>query len=204
MGPNWRRSAHLDARERLRTCAPGMARLGAEVRGAAALALSRRELRGAGAAASRPARRCWPTRRRCSSAAATRSTQTLCADRRAPGADPGLDRRARDASSRRRANSWRWRGEDLAAQAALLTQGLTQTARVTALRREAAEIEGRIGELEAGIAEARSQIAGFEIEALRIAAEWREAAQTGTARVAAARSGTARAAAGSAKPGSAG
>ncbi|MBL4541875.1 MAG: HlyD family type I secretion periplasmic adaptor subunit [Rhodobacteraceae bacterium] len=68
--------------------------------------------------------------------------------------------------------------QDLADQADLLAQGLTQTARVTALRREAAEIQGRIGELEAGIAEARSQIAGYEIEALRIAAEWREAAQT--------------------------
>ncbi|MBV0912166.1 HlyD family type I secretion periplasmic adaptor subunit [Anianabacter salinae] len=59
----------------------------------------------------------------------------------------------------------------------LLARGLTESSRVTVLRRDAAALEGRIGELEAGIAEARSSIAGFEVERLRLQAEFREAAQ---------------------------
>lgn len=67
--------------------------------------------------------------------------------------------------------------EELAAQEKLLGQGLTQKTRVLALRREAAQLAGQIGELEASIAEARSSIAGFQVERLRLEAEFREAAQ---------------------------
>jgi HlyD family type I secretion membrane fusion protein len=67
--------------------------------------------------------------------------------------------------------------EERAAQEKLLAQGLTQKTRVLALRREAAQLAGQIGELEAGIAEARSSIAGFKVERLRLEAEFREAAQ---------------------------
>lgn len=67
--------------------------------------------------------------------------------------------------------------EELAAQEVLLDQGLTQKTRVLALRREAAQLAGQIGELEASIAEARSSIAGFKVERLRLEAEFREEAQ---------------------------
>jgi HlyD family type I secretion membrane fusion protein len=68
-------------------------------------------------------------------------------------------------------------GEELAAQEILLGQGLTQKTRVLALRRESAQLSGQIGELEASIAEARSSIAGFKVERLRLEAEFREEAQ---------------------------
>ena len=68
--------------------------------------------------------------------------------------------------------------EELATQQKLLDTGLTQKARVLALQREAAQFEGQTGELEAGIAEARSAIAGYEVERLRLKAEFREKAQT--------------------------
>ena len=67
--------------------------------------------------------------------------------------------------------------DDLEAQESLLSRGLTENSRVSALRREAARLEGEIGELEAGIAEARSAIAGFEVERVRQRAAFREAAQ---------------------------
>lgn len=67
--------------------------------------------------------------------------------------------------------------EELAAQEDLLKRGLTQKTRVLALRREAAQLAGQIGELEASIAEARSSIAGFKVERLRLEAEFREEAQ---------------------------
>jgi HlyD family secretion protein len=62
-------------------------------------------------------------------------------------------------------------------QESLLDRGLTVSARVTDLRREAARLEGSLGEIEAGIAEARSAIAGYGIERLRQEAAFREAAQ---------------------------
>jgi HlyD family secretion protein len=68
--------------------------------------------------------------------------------------------------------------EELDAQKKLLDQGLTQKTRVLALRRESAQLAGQIGELEANIAEARSSIAGFIVERLRLEAEFREQAQT--------------------------
>ncbi|OCX65354.1 hypothetical protein BFP70_09820 [Thioclava sp. SK-1] len=66
---------------------------------------------------------------------------------------------------------------ELKDQQSLFERGLTQFSRVSALQREAAELEGELGSLEASIAEAKSAIAGFEIEALRLAAERREEAQ---------------------------
>lgn len=68
--------------------------------------------------------------------------------------------------------------QELAAQQKLLSQGLTEKTRVLALQREAAKFEGEIGQLEANIAEARSSIAGFQVERLRLEAEFREKAQT--------------------------
>lgn len=68
--------------------------------------------------------------------------------------------------------------EELAAQEELLAQGLTQKTRVLALRREAAKLAGQIGEFQASIAEARSSIAGFTVERLRLEAEFREQAHS--------------------------
>jgi HlyD family type I secretion membrane fusion protein len=67
--------------------------------------------------------------------------------------------------------------QDLAAQEKLLASGLTQTTRVTALRRELAQTEGRIGELEAAMAETQSELSGLEIEAMRMEVERRTAAE---------------------------
>jgi HlyD family type I secretion membrane fusion protein len=66
--------------------------------------------------------------------------------------------------------------EDLATQESLFERGLTESARLSGLRREAAGLDGEIGQLEAGIAEARSAIAGFEVERLQQEAEFWEAA----------------------------
>lgn len=68
--------------------------------------------------------------------------------------------------------------EELDAQEDLLLKGLTLKTRVLALRRDAASLEGQIGEYEANIAEARSSIAGYVVERLRIEAEFREKAQS--------------------------
>lgn len=67
--------------------------------------------------------------------------------------------------------------EELAGQEDLLAKGLTLKTRVLALRREAAQLDGQIGEYEAAIAAARSSIASFVVERLRIEAEFREKAQ---------------------------
>jgi HlyD family type I secretion membrane fusion protein len=165
--------AHLDARERFELRAR-MARLGAEVRGDAALAFPE-ELAARAAEAPELAHVLADETALFESRRDTLTqTRAQIAERKVQTRASIAGREIQLAAAREQLALAR---DDLAAQAALLTQGLTQTARVTALRREAAEIEGRIGELEAGIAEARSQIAGFEIEGLRIAAEWREAAQ---------------------------
>lgn len=68
--------------------------------------------------------------------------------------------------------------EELAAQQELLRQGLTPKTRVLALEREAAQLDGEIGQFVADIAEAKSSIAGFVVERLRIEAEFREKAQS--------------------------
>jgi HlyD family type I secretion membrane fusion protein len=67
--------------------------------------------------------------------------------------------------------------DELAGAESLLKKKLIEVTRVSALRREAARLLGSIGELEAGIAEARSSIAGFEIEKLRYLSNWSEEAQ---------------------------
>lgn len=66
---------------------------------------------------------------------------------------------------------------EIETQSALLEKGLSEAGRLSALRREGARLEGEIGDLEAGIAEARSAVAGFELELLRQRASFREAAQ---------------------------
>ncbi|WP_341485907.1 HlyD family type I secretion periplasmic adaptor subunit [Thioclava sp. GXIMD4215] len=67
--------------------------------------------------------------------------------------------------------------QELTDQASLLDRGLTQASRVSALYRQEAELQGNIGQLEASIAEARSSIAGYEIEGLRTQASRREESQ---------------------------
>jgi HlyD family secretion protein len=67
--------------------------------------------------------------------------------------------------------------QDLEKVQALLAEGLAESARATALQREEARVDGEIGQLEAGIAEARSTIAGFEVEKLRLQSSWLETAQ---------------------------
>lgn len=62
-------------------------------------------------------------------------------------------------------------------QESLLDRGLSLSARVIELRREAARLEGSIGETEAAIAEARSTIAGYAIERMRQESVFREEAQ---------------------------
>jgi HlyD family type I secretion membrane fusion protein len=66
---------------------------------------------------------------------------------------------------------------ELAGAEKLLKDKLIEITRVSSLRREAARLNGEIGELEAGIAEARGSIAGFEIEKLRYRTAWSEQAQ---------------------------
>lgn len=58
----------------------------------------------------------------------------------------------------------------------LLERGLVQQGRVLELQREAARLEGQIGQLQASRAEARGRIAGIEIEILRLGDARREEA----------------------------
>lgn len=67
------------------------------------------------------------------------------------------------------------RGE-LADQQSLLDKGLAQSARVLALQREAASLQGRTGELAALRAQAEGRITEIDIESLRLAALRREEA----------------------------
>ncbi|MBZ4023555.1 hypothetical protein CKO11_13920 [Rhodobacter sp. TJ_12] len=67
--------------------------------------------------------------------------------------------------------------QEIRDQDSLFERGLTQFARVSTLRRAGAELEGEIARLEASIAEARSAIAGYEIQRLRTIATRREEAQ---------------------------
>lgn len=68
--------------------------------------------------------------------------------------------------------------DELEDQESLLEKGLVQVQRVSALRREAARIAGEIGKLTADAAQFRGQIAGFEIEKLRLATTRQEEAIT--------------------------
>jgi HlyD family type I secretion membrane fusion protein len=67
--------------------------------------------------------------------------------------------------------------EELDGQEELYRKGLALKTRILGLRRDKAQIEGQIGELEASIAETRSSIAGFVVERLHMEAEFREKAQ---------------------------
>ncbi|PJE30692.1 Type I secretion system membrane fusion protein PrsE [Pseudooceanicola marinus] len=67
-------------------------------------------------------------------------------------------------------------GEELAVQQDLLDRGLSQLARVLALRREAARQEGQLGELAAARAEAEGRITEIELQILARATARREEA----------------------------
>ncbi len=66
--------------------------------------------------------------------------------------------------------------QELADQQSLLDSGLTQASRVSALRRETASFGGRIGALNAEIAQSRARLAEVAIERLRLATSLREEA----------------------------
>jgi len=69
-------------------------------------------------------------------------------------------------------------GEELAIQTEALEAGLTQAARVSALKREALGLRGDIGRLNAEIARLNSEIASVQIEAVRLRNARREMAIT--------------------------
>ena len=66
--------------------------------------------------------------------------------------------------------------DELAVQEDALSRGLTQSGRVSTLRREAAQLGGEIGRLTSDIARLRGEIASFEIEAVRLRNARRETA----------------------------
>lgn len=68
-------------------------------------------------------------------------------------------------------------GTDLQAQRDLLAKGLAQAPRVTAIERELAEAQGRMGELTAAQAEAAGRITEIEIEIRGLATQLRERAE---------------------------
>lgn len=68
--------------------------------------------------------------------------------------------------------------EELNAQQSLLDRGLAQASRVLSLRREAARLEGQIGELTASKAQAEGRITEIEIESLKLTSRLREEAIT--------------------------
>ena len=65
---------------------------------------------------------------------------------------------------------------DLIDQETLFAKGLVQAQRISTLRRESARLAGEIGKLRADTAQFRGQIAAFEIEALKLETNRREAA----------------------------
>ena len=67
---------------------------------------------------------------------------------------------------------------ELADQRSLFERGLAQASRVLALEREEAALAGQIGELEANRAQAAGRLTEIEIEALRLASQRREEAET--------------------------
>lgn len=68
--------------------------------------------------------------------------------------------------------------EELEDQQSLLDRGLAQASRVLALRREAARIDGQIGELQAGRASSETRKTELDVERLRMTAQQREEAET--------------------------
>ncbi|WEF23837.1 HlyD family type I secretion periplasmic adaptor subunit [Paracoccus sp. S3-43] len=69
-------------------------------------------------------------------------------------------------------------GEELEDQQSLLDRGLAQASRVLALEREAASLDGRLGELKASRASAETRQTELDIQRLRLGAERREEAET--------------------------
>lgn len=68
--------------------------------------------------------------------------------------------------------------DELTDQQSLLSRGLTQASRVSALQREEASLTGEIGRLEATVARLRGQIAATKIQILELTAARREEAIT--------------------------
>ena len=68
--------------------------------------------------------------------------------------------------------------EELEDQQSLLARGLAQAPRVLALQREAASIDGQIGELQASRAASETRQTEIDVERLRLTAERREEAET--------------------------
>lgn len=68
--------------------------------------------------------------------------------------------------------------KELADQQSLLDKGLAQASRVLALQREAARLEGQLGEMTASRAQAETRQLAIGIEKLRMTAERREGAET--------------------------
>jgi HlyD family secretion protein len=85
----------------------------------------------------------------------------------------GIDAQIESMSTQRRLIE-----EELATQQDLLDKGLAQAARVLALQREEARMEGQVGALVASRAEAEGRITETDIEILRLASVHREEAAT--------------------------
>lgn len=68
--------------------------------------------------------------------------------------------------------------EELTSQRALLEKGLAQAARVLSLEREAARLDGQVGSLTSGRAEAVAKLTEIDLSKLGRTAEHREAAET--------------------------
>ena len=69
-------------------------------------------------------------------------------------------------------------GKELTDQQSLLDRGLAQASRVLSLQREAARIDGQIGELQASRAASETRQTEIDVERLRMTAERREDAET--------------------------
>jgi len=68
--------------------------------------------------------------------------------------------------------------QELAAQQSLFERGLTQASAVLGLQRQAASLDGRLGELAASRAQSEQRITEIEIEVLRLSSDRREEAIT--------------------------
>jgi HlyD family type I secretion membrane fusion protein len=68
--------------------------------------------------------------------------------------------------------------EELTDQESLLSRGLAQASRVLSLQREAARLDGQLGELKASRAQAETKQTELDIQRLRLGAERREEAET--------------------------
>lgn len=124
--------------------------------------------------------------------AAASDERALCQRRRAALAttahqlaERGRETRVRIAGlERERDATWRQRqllDDELARERHLLDRGLNQAARVGALEREAARLDGAMAALDAEIAGQRGALTGFEIEQLRGEEEFRAAAEAALA-----------------------